>query len=551
MKRIPLAWKGRVARRCRTTSVSTSQRISCVPAEAQPAGGPDLGSRRGSARAGVGGLGCLALEAEHDGLDRAVAVAGGAERAEQLGPDPPDALEQAVGAQALREGVRGPHRSHGVRAGRADAHGEEVERADGHRRTVCQVVSTPAGLRRGRRYGTLRSAPAVAAAGSVGRVSAQPAQGELPGMPAPLYAASPSKLLAFLDCPRRYRLQYLDRPAPQSAAASGRTPRSATRCTTRCATGGTCPSARPRRGRARRPVVDRRRLPRRRAVEAVAGADARGGGGIPAVASTRHPAGRHRAHGRRSSAATCGSPDGSTGSTTATASSSSSTTRPRGCPRPTTTRAPRWPLALYAAAVWKMFRRRTLRVELHHVPTGTRGGARAHLPSRSPARSSRPARSPETPGGPTSTSRSRGEASELFPPRPGPLCGWCDLRAHCPEGQAAGPGEVRLGGARGPALRDDHRGRGRRPALSRKAPRVWQARGMEQRVSFVTLAVRDLERSRAFYVEGLGLGARARRARRGADVRGRRAPRALALGPRGLRGRGRLPGARAATASSR
>ena len=34
-------------------------------------------------------------------------------------------------------------------------------------------------------------------------------------MPAPLYAASPSKLLAFLDCPRRYRLQYLDRPSPE------------------------------------------------------------------------------------------------------------------------------------------------------------------------------------------------------------------------------------------------------------------------------------------------------------------------------------------------
>ena len=46
-------------------------------------------------------------------------------------------------------------------------------------------------------------------------MSAQAAQGELPGMPTPLYAASPSRLLAFLDCPRRYRLQYLDRPSPE------------------------------------------------------------------------------------------------------------------------------------------------------------------------------------------------------------------------------------------------------------------------------------------------------------------------------------------------
>ncbi|HEX6917055.1 MAG TPA: PD-(D/E)XK nuclease family protein, partial [Phycicoccus sp.] len=46
---------------------------------------------------------------------------------------------------------------------------------------------------------------------AVGEGSAQEA---LPGMPAPLWGGSPSKLLAFLDCPRRYRMQYLDRPAP-------------------------------------------------------------------------------------------------------------------------------------------------------------------------------------------------------------------------------------------------------------------------------------------------------------------------------------------------
>ena len=27
---------------------------------------------------------------------------------------------------------------------------------------------------------------------------------------------------------------------------------------------------------------------------------------------------------------------------------------------------------------------------------------------------------------------------EAFPPRPGPGCGWCDYRGHCPEGMAAG-----------------------------------------------------------------------------------------------------------------
>ena len=40
------------------------------------------------------------------------------------------------------------------------------------------------------------------------------AQQEFAGMPQRLFRASPSRLRAWLDCPRRYRLQYLDRPAP-------------------------------------------------------------------------------------------------------------------------------------------------------------------------------------------------------------------------------------------------------------------------------------------------------------------------------------------------
>ena len=40
-------------------------------------------------------------------------------------------------------------------------------------------------------------------------------QESFPGMPQPLFAASPSRLLAFQDCPRRYRFQYLDRPTLQ------------------------------------------------------------------------------------------------------------------------------------------------------------------------------------------------------------------------------------------------------------------------------------------------------------------------------------------------
>ncbi len=40
------------------------------------------------------------------------------------------------------------------------------------------------------------------------------AQLEMPGMPRRLFAATPSKLAAFADCPRRYRFAYLERPTP-------------------------------------------------------------------------------------------------------------------------------------------------------------------------------------------------------------------------------------------------------------------------------------------------------------------------------------------------
>jgi len=34
------------------------------------------------------------------------------------------------------------------------------------------------------------------------------------GMPRRLYPCTPSRLRAWLDCPRRYRMTYLDRPPP-------------------------------------------------------------------------------------------------------------------------------------------------------------------------------------------------------------------------------------------------------------------------------------------------------------------------------------------------
>ena len=96
------------------------------------------------------------------------------------------------------------------------------------------------------------------------------------------------------------------------------------------------------------------------------------------------------------------------------------------------------PLALYAAAAWKMFRRKCVRVELHHVPSGT-VAAHEHTgeslkrkidEAESIARDARRAEADYA---------ELGVDSGRFPARVGPLCQWCDFRAHCPAGQAAGP----------------------------------------------------------------------------------------------------------------
>ena len=268
-------------------------------------------------------------------------------------------------------------------------------------------------------------------------MSVEPAQGELPGMPEPLYAASPSRLLAFLDCPRRYRLQYLDRPTPprrtQRAHTSlGNAVHNALR------DWWDLPERTPGAGAG---LVDRTwidvgfrdaaqsrqwRERMRGAVTAYLGT----------VDAGRQPAGIERTvsfvSGDLRMTGRVDRVDERAGQLVVVDYKTS-----RVVPTDDDARTS-LPLALYAAAVWKMFRRRTLRVELHHVPSGT-VAVHEHTPeslarkveqARSIARDARRA---------DLDHEEKGEGSQLFPPRPGPLCGWCDLRAHCPEGQAVGP----------------------------------------------------------------------------------------------------------------
>ncbi|MFI6296322.1 RecB family exonuclease [Nonomuraea sp. NPDC050790] len=151
-------------------------------------------------------------------------------------------------------------------------------------------------------------------------------------------------------------------------------------------------------------------------------------------------------------------------------------------------------LAIYAIAASRMMRTPCYSVELHHLPTGEivewrhtddslrrhltraeemaqeaadaderyravlsdvpapraggsgtagRTGTRAGQPQpQSPPQSAQG--EPEGPAAGALQGATGGQATavtaeldDLFAPNPGPICGWCDFRRHCPEGQAA------------------------------------------------------------------------------------------------------------------
>jgi len=90
-------------------------------------------------------------------------------------------------------------------------------------------------------------------------------------------------------------------------------------------------------------------------------------------------------------------------------------------------------LALYAVAASSTLRRPCHQVELHHVPTGQVVGWR-HT-DESLARQVRRAEEVAD----EIVAAAADPAGEAFPARPGWQCGWCTYRAHCAEGQRAAP----------------------------------------------------------------------------------------------------------------
>jgi RecB family exonuclease len=271
------------------------------------------------------------------------------------------------------------------------------------------------------------------------------------GMPRRLYPCTPTRLSTWLDCPRRYRMSYLDRPAPpkgppwahnslgasvhNALAGWWRLPRERRMV---AAAGELLEQGWIDEGFADQAQSDRCRRWARDMVEAYVSVldPASEPLGVERTVATRTDmiavSGRiDRLDDRRG-------PDGSaelvvvdykTGRHLLTVDDARTSL----------------PLALYALAAERVMRRPCRRVELHHLPTGRVLGWE-HTPEslarqlrraediaaecaaadelyRAGADSGQPGQAPGV--------------DQVFPPRPSPACGWCDFRNRCPEGSAA------------------------------------------------------------------------------------------------------------------
>jgi RecB family exonuclease len=96
-------------------------------------------------------------------------------------------------------------------------------------------------------------------------------------------------------------------------------------------------------------------------------------------------------------------------------------------------------LALYALAASRVLRRPCHRVELHHLPSG-QVVAWSHSDASLARHLSRAEGIAQECAVADEQSRDGLPAErydEVFPPRPSPSCGWCDYLRHCPEGTTA------------------------------------------------------------------------------------------------------------------
>ena len=265
------------------------------------------------------------------------------------------------------------------------------------------------------------------------------------GMPRRLYTCTPTRLTTWLECPRRYRMSYLDRPVPpkgppwahnslgasvhNALAAWWRLPYA--RRTVEAA-GALLDQGWITEGYASDAQSARYRDWARGMVEAyVAGLDpAEEPAGVERTVATRTDV--IAVSGRIDRLDARPLPDGrtelvvvdyKTGRHVLSVDDARSSLA----------------LALYALAAGRVLRRDCRRVELHHLPTGqvfgwehTAESLGRHL-RRAEEVAAECAEADERMRAPLPSEK----FDEVFPPRTGPACGWCDYLRHCPEGRAA------------------------------------------------------------------------------------------------------------------
>ncbi len=271
-------------------------------------------------------------------------------------------------------------------------------------------------------------------------------QQQLPGMPARLYPCTPTRLLTWLDCPRRYRFAYLERPAPAKGP-----PRALAAIGAAVHVALAAWWARP--------------LPARTAA-----------GGALALRDGWRPE-EFRSHGFRDAAQSAAARERAAGWVEQYLAGVDPAAEPVGVERtvstPTSTlvlsgridrlddrpaagglvvvdyktgrRAPdaeearsSLALAVYAVAAARTLRRPCVRVELHHLPSGV--VAAAEHGAEGLRRKVAEAESIGRDCARADAAHAGGQTGdELFPARTSALCSWCDWRGHCPQGRAAAP----------------------------------------------------------------------------------------------------------------
>lgn len=286
--------------------------------------------------------------------------------------------------------------------------------------------------------GAAVAAATVAAAGNP-QVNGRGEQLDLAGMPTRLFACTPSKLASYDDCPRRFRMTYLDRPAPPKGPPWGHN------------TVGAVAHA------ALKKWWD---LPVSRRTAEAAGAlvdAAWTDDGFRDAAQSAYWRSRvHRwVHGYVQTLDPRDEPVGverNVAATTARLAISGRADRiderdgevvvvdyktGRRELSETDARSSQ-ALAFYVLGARRTLHRPCHQVELHHLPTGAviRWTHTDETLARQVGRAEATA---DDIIAATDTVSAGADPDAVFPARTGPHCGWCDLRRHCPAGQSAAP----------------------------------------------------------------------------------------------------------------